>query len=243
MALTATSRGTNVDTVSGSSFSFSPTSNLTAGALAVLFLSADNSSSGGSTNNTNSVTDTLGNTWRKVVSSVCDPGVANAGVQGSAFVTDQSAGQITTSTTITVTFGAATVAKAWAIQDVTAAAGKQAVPLASGNNTQQTASTTPTVTTGTISVDDLVFGMAAIEGGGAVTADSDTTNGTWSSLANPWTGTATGGICLGVQSKVQDTTASTQTYNPTLGAARDLICSWLSIREIAPKNLALAGVG
>lgn len=232
------------NTTAETSTTTTPLANFSSGSIAVLFVSADNSATSGATNNINSVTDTLGNVWSKVVSSLCDPGAANAGVQGAVFVTDQSAGLLTTSTTISINFGATTTAKAWAMFEVSVAAGSIAKQLGSGNGSEQTATTLPTVTTGTIGVGDLVFGMVAIEGGGAtVTADSDTTNGTWVAGATPWTGTATGGIMLNVSSKIQTTTASTQTYNPTLSVARDLICSWLSIREVTPKRLASAGVG
>lgn len=244
MSLTATDRGTNVNTVSGTSFGFSPASNCTAGALVILCLSADNSVNGGATNNITGVTDSLGNVWRARQLSICDNGAANAGVQGGIYTTDQSAGAITTGTTITVTFADSTAAKAWALNEVTAAAGKYAIVVTGGNGSAQTASATPTVTTGSIAVGDLTVGMVAIEGGNVTpTADADTTNGNWSALQYPWTGTSTGGIGLIVQTKVQTTTASTQTYDPTFVAARDLIASWLQVREVAPKTLALAGVG
>lgn len=61
MALTGTDRGTGTHKTSASSFTLNPGSNFTAGALAVLCIAADNSSTGGSTNNISSVTDSLGN--------------------------------------------------------------------------------------------------------------------------------------------------------------------------------------
>lgn len=244
MALTKTGRGTNANTVAGTSFGLSPESNFTAGALAVLCVSADNSVTGGATNNITGVTDSLGNVWRSRQLSICDPGAANAGVQGGIFTTDQSAGALTTGTTITVTFADSTPAKAWALNEVTAAAGSSAMALTGGNGAAQFAATAPTVTTGTIDVNDMVFGMVAIEGGGAVvTADADTTNGNWSAVQYPWTGSSSGGIGVVVQAKLQTTTASTQTFNPTLNVARDLVCSWISVREVTTKKLSLSGVG
>ncbi len=244
MALTKTGRGANANTVAGTSFGFVPESNFTAGALAVLCVSADNSITGGATTNFSSVTDSLGNVWRSRQLSICDPGAANAGVQGGIFTTDQSAGALTTGTTITVSFGASTTAKAWALNEVTVAAGSSAIVLTGGSGAAQFTATAPTVTTDTIAVNDMVFGMIAIEGGGAVvTADADTTNGNWSAVQYPWTGSSSGGIGVVVQAKLQTTTASTQTFNPTLNVARDLVCSWISIREVAPKTLALVGVG
>lgn len=245
MALTGTDRGTGTHKTSASSFTLNPGSNFTAGALAVLCIAADNSSTGGSTNNISSVTDSLGNLWRARQRPIFDNGSASAGVQGGIFTTDQSAGTLQTGTTVTVSFGAATVAKTWTLMEVTAAAGSQALVLTGANATGETSSLAPTVTTGTIEVGDMVIAMVAMEAGTTqtLTSDADTTNGTWSAAQYNEIGSTTSGSAIGSQRKVQTTTASTQTFNPTLGLPCDLICSWISVREIAPKKLALAGVG
>lgn len=245
MALTGTDRGTGKHQTSASSFTLNPGSNFTAGALAVLCIAADNSSTGGSTNNISSVTDSLGNLWRARQRPIFDNGSASAGVQGGIFTTDQSAGTLQTGTTVTVSFGAATVAKTWTLMEVTAAAGSQALVLTGANATGQTSSLAPTVTTGTIEVGDMVIAMVAMEAGTTqtLTSDADTTNGTWSAAQYNEIGSSSSGSAIGSQRKVQTTTASTQTFNPTLGLPCDLICSWISVREIAPKKLALAGVG
>lgn len=245
MALTGTDRGTGKHQTSASSFTLNPGSNFTAGALAVLCIAADNSSTGGSTNNISSVTDSLGNLWRARQLPIFDNGSASAGVQGGIFTTDQSAGTLQTGTTVTVSFGAATVAKTWTLMEVTAAAGSQALVLTGANATGQPGSSGPTVTTGTIEVGDMVIAMVAMEAGTTqtLTSDADTTNGTWSAAQYNEIGSSSSGSAIGSQRKVQTTTASTQTFNPTLGLPCDLICSWISVREIAPKKLALAGVG
>lgn len=245
MALTGTDRGTGKHQTSASSFTLNPGSNFTAGALAVLCIAADNSSTGGSTNNISSVTDSLGNLWRARQLPIFDNGSASAGVQGGIFTTDQSAGTLQTGTTVTVSFGAATVAKTWTLMEVTAAAGSQALVLTGANATGQAGSSAPTVTTGTIEVGDMVIAMVAMEAGTTqtLTSDADTTNGTWSAAQYNEIGSSSSGSAIGSQRKVQTTTASTQTFNPTLGLPCDLICSWISVREIAPKKLALAGVG
>lgn len=242
MALTGTDRGTGTHQTSASSFTLNPGSNFTAGALAVLCIAADNSSTGGSTNNISSVTDSLGNLWRARQLPIFDNGSASAGVQGGIFTTDQSAGTLQTGTTVTVSFGAATVAKTWTLMEVTAAAGSQALVLTGAN---AAGSSVPTVTTGKIEVGDMVIAMVAMEAGTTqtLTSDADTTNGTWSAAQYNAIGSTTSGSAIGSQRKVQTTTASTQTFNPTLGLPCDLICSWISVREIAPKKLALAGVG
>lgn len=244
MALTATDRGGAANSVGGTSFVFAPASNFTGGALAVLCISADNSVTGGATNNITGVTDSLGNVWRARQLSICDNGVANAGVQGGIYTTDQSAGAITTGTTITVTFGASTPVRLWALNEVAAAAGSSAMALTWGTGSAQIASSAPTVTTSSINVGDLVIGMVAIEGDVVtLTADADTTNGSWSAAQFKTTGGSTGGGSIVVQTKLQTTTESTQTFNPTISAARDLVCSWISVREVTGKKLAACGVG
>lgn len=245
MALTGTDRGTGTNQTAATSFNLTAGSNLTAGALAVLCIAADNTSSGGTTNDTTGCTDSLGNTWVARQKGICDNGAASQGVQSTIFTTNQSAGAITTSTTITVSFGSSPTAKTWALMEITAGSGKQALYLAGGVATQQTNTTAPTVTTGTIAVDDLVVALVALECGvtQTLTADADTTNGTWSTPQYAEIGSTVAGSAIGSQRKLQTTTASTQTFNPTLALACDLICSWISVREVTPKKLALGGVG
>ena len=128
---------------------------------------------------------------------------------------------------------------------MTAASGYQALVVTGGNATGQAASSAPTVTTGTISVGDMVIATVAMEAGTTqtYTDDADTTNGTWSASQYAEIGTTTSGSAIGSQTKVQTTTNSTQTFNPTLGLTCDLICSWIQVREIQPKRMTLAGVG
>src|SRR5678815_994066 len=111
----------------------SPASNFAAGATAVLCVAADNSSSGGATNDFTTVTDTLGNTWTKQQAPVFDNGAASAGVQGAIYTTQQNGGTLTTSTTITVSFGSSPVAKTWTLTEVTPAGGKSADIRTSGS--------------------------------------------------------------------------------------------------------------
>ena len=246
MALTGTDRGSGNNGTGGATFALNPGSNLTAGALAVLCIAADNSVTGGASNNISSVTDSLGNVWHARQLPIFDNGAASAGVQGGIFTTDQGAGALTTGTTITVTFGTSTTAKSWTLMEVTAASGSQAMFLTGANATGAAASTAPTVTTGTIAVGDMVIAMVAMEAGTAqtYTNDADTTNGTWSaSQYNEVGATTVAGSAIGSQRKLQTTTNSTQTFNPTLGTACDLICSWISVREVVLKKLSLCGVG
>lgn len=246
MALTVTARGgSSSNAASATTITASPGSNYAAG-LAVLCISADNSSSGGSTNNISTVTDTLGNVWRHRVSAIFDNGAASAGVQGSHFVTDQSAGLLTTGTTVTITFLDNTTAKSWIFWEITTnTAGAVPVYVTGGSATGQSGSSAPTGTTGTIEVGDAVIGMVAMEAGTtqSYTNDADATNGSWSANQYFEVGSTTTGSAIGSQTKVQTTTASTQTFNPTLGVTCDCQVSWSQFRQVSIRRLALSGVG
>jgi hypothetical protein len=233
MALSVTARGTAASNASSSTtYAFSPASNCTAGKTLVLVISADNSASAGSSNNIDSVTDSLGNVWTKRNSALFDNGAASAGIQGAIFDTTQGAGTLTTGATITVTFGANTTAKSYALWELGSAAGTNAAHQT--NSTQAGATTaSPTYTTvaSITNGDCVVFGIAGEAGTTQThTADADTTNGSWSSAQYSEVGSTTSGNIIASQCKVVSATA-TQTYNPTFGLSQDSIVFYAVYRE------------
>lgn len=244
MALSRTARGTGSVYAGSTSYAINAASNLTAGALAVLSIAADNAGANGSAININSVTDSLGNVWMPLFRAIYDPGLPSAGVESAFFATDQSAGAIQTSTTITISFGNSTTAKAWTLQEVTSDSGSRPIFL-SGDSPSGSNTASPSATTSTVLVGELVIGMVAMEFGTAqtYTDDTDTTNGTWSASQYAEIGSSALGISIGTQTKIQTTADSTQTFNPTLGSACDLRTSWIIIREVNRKLLAMSGVG
>jgi hypothetical protein len=231
MAITCTARGTYNNNTSATTSTFSPSGNFAAGSWAVLVLSADNSGTSGTAENFTSVTDSLGNTWTERNTCIYDPGAANAGIQGSFYTTDQSAGTLTTGTTITVTFGAATVADCGALWEVIPTSG-YAIAFGTFADGTGSATTTPTVTTSSITSGDIVIGGLFNEYGTAqtVTEDGDATNGAWSTQQTNEVGTTGSGNTVSSQYKVVTATA-TQTYNPTLGTSSDVILAWVSLTE------------
>lgn len=240
MAISCTNRGTAASNASSSTtYAFSPASNFASGSLAVICVSADNSSTGGATNNVSSVTDSIGNTWKLVQRPIFDNGAASAGIQGAIAYTDMSAGTITTGTTITVTFGAATTAKSYTLHEVVPTAGKVIGYVQGGVATGKSGTTAPTMTTGTITNGNLLIATFAMESGTTqtFTDDADTTNGTWSASQYSEVGSTTSGNCIGTQYKIQTTTNSTQTYNPTLGATADTVGAWAEFTEGDPQLL------
>jgi hypothetical protein len=248
MALACTNRGTAASNASASTtYAFSPASNFAAGSLAVICISADNSSTGGSTNNISSVTDSHGNVWRARQLPIWDNGAASAGIQGGMFTTDMSAGVLTTGSTITITFGANTTAKSYTLHEMVPTAGWVPLYLEGGviAGSATTAGGSYTITTGTVRVADIVLCTHAMESGTTqtYTADSDTTNGTWATNQYSEVGSTTGGNCIASQHKIQTTTASTQTYNGGTSAVSDSVGCWATFTERQVKRLSLAGVG
>ncbi len=229
MALTGTSRGSGATNTAGqSSLVVTPASNLSAGALAVLCVAYDNTGAAGVDSYT-SIADSLGNTWTPRQNSLIDPGAASAGQCLRIFTSPQDVATLTTNSTITVSFGAVTVARSWTLMEFTAAAGSKAVYGTGGQETAATA--TPTITTTSITSGQAVVGCFGREGNDAInTPDGDTTNGAWSANQNAGVGSTTGGSQIISQRKIVTGTA-TQTYNVTFAASRDGCEAWISVRE------------
>lgn len=234
MALTGTDRGSGNHNTGALSFGFAPGSNLTAGALAVLCLAADNANATGpGASSVITVTDTKLNVWTRRCTGIIDPGNASAGQEGAIFTTDQAVGTLTTGDTITVTFAQSTTAKTWTLMEVTGSVG---VPTFKSQNvgTGGTGTTSPTITTSaSVTVGQMVIAALALEAGTTetITQDGDTTNGNWSAQQTNEIGSTTGGSNIASQRKVQTTTASTQTYNPTLGILGDLCLMYIIVGE------------
>lgn len=241
MAITATVRYSNGGTSSETAFTFSPASDFTVGTFAVLFVAADNSATNGASNNIDSVTDSLGNTWTKYQSPLYDPGSANQGIQGAVFTTDMYAGVITTSTVISVNFGQATVAKVAALYEVTPDTGYRIVYSSSGNSSAAT-NVVFSETTGSITVNNIVICAYFIEGNYSLNPeDSDTTRGNWSARTSPGVGSGTSGVKLSTQYKVV-TDTGTQTFDVSVATSCDAIGSWIQLSEVpASAGLIMSG--
>lgn len=250
MAITATSRGTGGNATGATTFTLSPASNLAAGSMAVLSVSADNSNTNGAAHSTFTATDTHGNTWTRQISPLYDPGTANEGVEGAIFTTPMDGGTLTTGSTITVTFGTSTTAKAWTLLEVVPDTSNTLSYVAGGVNTGA-ATTTPTVTTSSITSGNIVIGSLFTERGGQTfSADADSSNGSWSSLISGSASAGSTGQSCATQYKVT-TGTGTQTFNPTqTGVSSDVILGWIELKQTASgggsttaKNLLLLGVG
>ena len=229
MALTETARGTTFHDTSSTTFTLSPSSNCTAGKLVLLAISVDNSVTGGG-DPYSTISDTAGNTWTPRVDVLNDPGTANAGLALRLFETYQDGGQLTTSVVVTVDFGGtATIAKVGTFTELSGSVGTPTY-VASGSGTGT--SSTPSITTDSITSGDYVFGATGQEGGGTQTGDSDTTNGPWSTQQHVVTNlTGTGNQGITTQGKVTTGTGA-QTYNTTINTSRDWAILWAQYTEV-----------
>ena len=247
MALAITNRGSGNHNSSATSFTLSPGSNFTAGASAVLCVAADNSSTGGTTNNFTTVTDTLNNTWTLRQSPVFDNGAASAGVQGAIYTCEQNIGTLQTGTVITVNFGAATVAKTWTLTEVAPASGKVAEFRTGGNKSAGATGTAMTMgASATVNVGEVIVAAFFIEGGTSnsiSTPDADATNGTWTTNQYNEIGTTVAGSCIVSQAKLQTTTNSTQSYDVTAAVSNDYHGSYVILKELARLTASLAADG
>jgi hypothetical protein len=232
MAITATSRGSSSHNTSALTFTLSPASDFASStSWAVLVLSVDNSDSGGAAHSTFTVTDSLGNTWTRRLSTLRDPAGASAGVEGAMFTTPQNGGILTTGTTITVTFDANCTAKAWAMWEVTPTSGYE---LNFGIQSAGTGAgaTSHSVASGfTLASGQIVIGGGAYEQGTTTAAgDADTTNGNWSADLGAQVGSGTSGTQVLTQYKVL-TADGTQSYDTTIGTSSDGVLGMIVLEE------------
>lgn len=238
MALGITNRGSGTHNVSATSFTLSPGTDFSAqGSWGVLCIAADNTSTGGATNDFTTVTDSLGNTWTKRQSPVFDNGAASAGVQGAIYTTPQNAGKLVTGTVITVNFGSSPTAKTWTLTEVVQN-GSEVISFRAGGN--KSAGATNTVlalgNSATVFVGEVIVACFYLESGitqSVSTPDGDTSNGTWTTNQYAEIGTTTSGSGIVSQGKIQTTTASVQSYDVTVGVSSDYHGSYVILHSIA----------
>lgn len=249
MALSITSRGTGTHNTGATSFTLSPASNCTAGAMVALCVAADNSAPAGSSNNFGDVTDSLGNTWTLQQSPVFDNGAASAGVQGAIYTCAQEVGTIQSSTVITVNFGASTVAKTWTLTEIAGSVGAPSYRTggtkAAGATSTTAAGNATTGASASVNVGEVLLAAVFVEAGTTITltGDGDTTNGSWSTAQTTKIGTTTSGSAIISQAKVQTTAASTQSYDVTTSIASDYHAAYVIVNEITTYTPLTASSG
>jgi hypothetical protein len=218
MTVSVTLRGTGSTNTGGeTSLVASPNATVPHGSVIVLCCAYDNSAGAGVDPLSGITSSKQGLVWSNNTGAVNDPGAANAGITGRIFSATMTNGPFLSSDTITVSFSATTVARAWCIYQVdTSIQGQYA-----GHQNEAAAaqtSATPSITTATFVIGDAVIACVAREANGTRTADGDATNGTWTGEQSVGVGTTTGGAEIICEYKIVTATTA-QTYNPTFGGA------------------------
>jgi hypothetical protein len=225
-------RGTAADKTTAVSMSMSPSASIPAGAILVVRCAADNelASADGETTQ-HAVTDSKGNTYTRLVEFSRNAGAKRGGVVKSLFISKLQTG-LTTSDTITFDTGwtadGSAIAKAMALAEFSVGAGK--TWQRDGKAAAGGSSTTPSVTiSGLSSIERLWLGGVGIE---ATTADGFTEDADYASLTA--VGTSGGSAATNVADRTarRIATLTADTYNPTLGTARDWAAVLVALAEV-----------
>lgn len=235
--LNAANRGTAATGTSGSTWSFQPSSNLTTGALAIIAIAYDPGGGAGSDVGITSIYDSHGNPYTLVLSTTSGLGSgAGNGICYRIYRTYQPNGRLLTSSTIYVTFGGTISEKTATITEFYSSGGNYVSIYSPTSSTFGSPGTSPSITSGTILANQAIFGATAAEN--AITADSDTSLGTWSSAQSATMGNS-GSIRLSSQYKIVNTDG-TQTYNPTVSPSANYAIGYLYIRETPTASFLLS---
>lgn len=236
MAITGTNRGSGGNTTSQTTWTITPGSDFDAYSTAVLCVAYDNAGAAGEDEIHGitvdpRITDSNGNFWYSVLNTINSSGsAANDGVVIRMFICYQEVETLTTADTISIFFNTSTAAKRWTLSQFATDNGTGIVyyiPRSGGTETGSGTSTT--ITTASITSGDAVMCMVGSEiNDGTITADSDTTNGSWSTLQSS-NGT---GMSIYSQYKIVTATA-TQTYNLSGLTSGDYCEGYIILRESA----------
>ena len=231
----------NYSITASTTFTTSLNTNFSVGDMLVVFVGADNAGASGVVGNIVSMTGTGFDTFIRRRNDVYDPGSASTGVEIAIFTATCITDRLSTDT-VTINFTNSTGSKV-ALGYKVSSSNQGILNFSTSGANVGSATATPTVTTSIIATNNLVIaGLAAETNANLTAGDTDTINGTWSSVTNGTanTGTLLTSIRMSTQYKIQTTAFSTQTFNPTQPAS-DCIAAWMSISETfapdAPTNV------
>lgn len=234
MSLTITAIDLSTLAAPGTNFN---TGNITTavGDVLLFFVAASNDGASGAASGIQRVLQTTDNstTTGELISTNYDPGSAEAGTTLYVWRLDIVVAK--TATNAQIVFSNITNQAACVIYKIQASAGTVAVRSTGAGATGNSAA--PTITATSVGNGDTIFGAISIETDDVVTADSDTSNGSWSTQQTICHDTGADAVTetIAVQYKTVTATAN-QTYNPTLGTARDYAINYLVIYESAPAS-------
>ena len=227
MALTISQVGSNNSTASSATLAVTSVT-AAVGDWLVVMVAADNAGTSGAASLT-SVTDSAGNSYTMTRSNY-DPGSASAGVTFGLFRSKLTA--TLTGGTVTANFSPNTTAKAMVVYSI--APGANEVVAFDRVGAGYTG-TTKSITATAVANGYTIFAGMAVETLAAVTADTDTTNGSWSSQYTAVGNTGTSGTSMRVCGQYKTVTATgDQTFNTATSG--DGAVNWLTLYP-APAGL------
>jgi hypothetical protein len=236
MALTVSQAGSANSTVSGATLAIGSVT-AAIGDWLVIAIAADNAGTDG-VSSVASVTDSAGNSYTLRSDTTYDPGAAADGATLAVFTCILTAALA--AGTVTVNFSPNTTACAAIAYRVQPGSGDtiafRAVGAGSTGN-----GTAASLTASSVESGDTLFSFAAHETRTAVTADSDTTNGTWSAAYADLADTGAFATSMAVSGQFKTVTATgDQVCDWTTGGARDFAINWLRVYAIpGPSSLAV----
>lgn len=198
------------------------------GDLLILACAADNNGTAGVSSTSASITDAAGNTWTRQSETNQTAGVAADGTTLSIWTSVLAFAL--SSSTITINFSPNTTAKVAALKKAVPAAGTTfSITVGPGVTGSATTQTSGAVS---VTVGHTIIGYTALENSGSPTADADTTNGSWSTAQLPIANGGNAALSQEVNAQHKTVTATgNQTYNTSIGTARDYALNYLIVSE------------
>jgi hypothetical protein len=192
---------------------------LTAGSTAVLLWAGANANQP-STNLPTTLTDSASNTWTQQQDNLYS--VVNG--NEIAIYTSTLTSNIPRGGTVTITYtGVNAASKGQIVFEFANATGYSS----SGGSGSGSATSTPTITTGSITTPNIVVAMLDIKNDQTFTADSDTTNGSWSSPVQQTTNVSSNHSGIAQYKAV--TASGAQTFNPGATNSANSLLSWVEL--------------
>ena len=228
-------RAITANSTSATTLVITPARQLDVGSMGVLIVAADNSGLLGTTTVMPATfDDSKGNHWTQR-GGPCIRSVGTTPNSGAelGIYTAPIASQLTYTDNITITWdgGVSVPAKSALLFEFAKIASGTMTYIADGGGGFTGATTSPTITTSSITNGDYVIGAGAAETVDTWTGDGDTSNGLWSTKVSQGFGAGASAMSSTAQYK-QVTGTATQTYDPTLSLSVDVAINWVQIREV-----------
>lgn len=210
------------------------------GDILVLLIAAGNAGAAG-ISSISGVSDSAGNTWTDRGTTNQTPGgVAADGTTHSQWTTLVSTPLA--AGTVTVAFSPNTITKAAILLRIQPGAGEQLFYGSAGSPGFKGAGTS--WSTGTIvgvALGYTLFGSTAVKVNAQATADTDTTNGSWSTRFNEIADTGTASTSQSITAQYKTVTATgDQSYDAGTGASRQYAGNWLTILTVVTDGVGSA---